>query len=53
MDGSSLTWQTATANMNAAIVSWNESNDNACPYRYEQTDDTANPPAIVGDTPAS
>ena len=53
VDGSTLTWQTATANMNAAIVSWNESNDNACPYRYEQTDDTANPPAIVGDTPAS
>ena len=46
-----ITWETATENMNAAIKTWNESNNNACPYHYVQQDGTDNPPVVVDGAP--
>ena len=51
VDGSNVTWSTATTAMNAAIKTWNESNNNACPYHYEQTNGTDNPPVLVDGAP--
>ena len=46
-----VTWTDATTAMNAAIKTWNESNNNACPYHYEQQGGTDNPPVLVGGAP--
>ena len=51
VDGTKTTWTDATAAMNAAVKTWNESNDNACTYHYEQTNGTDNPPVLVGGAP--
>ena len=51
VDGSNVTWSTATTAMNAAIKTWNESNNNACPYHYEQQGDPDNPPVLVDGAP--
>lgn len=51
VDGSNITWKTATENMNAAIKTWNESNNTACPYHYVQQDGTDNPPVVVDGAP--
>ena len=51
VDGTNTTWAVATTAMNAAVKTWNESNDNACPYHYEQRNGTDNPPVLVGGAP--
>lgn len=51
VDGTKTTWTDATAAMNAAVKTWNESNDNACPYHYEQQGGTDNPPVLVDGAP--
>ena len=51
VDGTNTTWTAATAAMNAAVKTWNESNNNACPYHYEQRDGTNSPPVLVDGAP--
>lgn len=51
VDGTKTTWTDATAAMNAAVKTWNESNDNACTYHYELTNGTNNPPVLVDGAP--
>ena len=51
VDGSNINWETATADMNAAIKTWNADNDNLCIYHYEQTNGTNNPPTLVEGAP--
>lgn len=51
VDGSNITWATAVDNMNAAIETWNAANGNLCPYHYEQTNGTDNPPTLVDGMP--
>ena len=51
VDGENINWATATANMNAAIKEWNNEYDNLCPYHYEQTNGTDNPPTLVEGAP--
>ena len=51
VDGTKTTWTDATAAMNAAVKTWNESNDNACTYHYELTNDEDNPPVLVDGAP--
>ena len=51
VDGTKTTWTAATAAMNAAVKTWNESNDNACTYHYELTNGTNNPPVLVDGAP--
>ena len=51
VDGTDLTWVTATANMNAAIKEWNNEYDNLCPYHYEQTNGADQPPTLVDGAP--
>ena len=51
VDGENINWATATANMNAAIKEWNNEYDNLCPYHYEQTAGTNQPPTLVEGAP--
>ena len=51
VDDSTITWQTATTTMNGAITTWNASNDNACPYHYEQKDGENEPPVLEDGAP--
>ena len=51
VDGNSIDWATATENMNNAIREWNAAHDNLCPYHYEQTNGTDNPPTLVDGMP--
>ena len=51
VDGTKTTWTAATAAMNAAVKTWNESNDNACTYHYELTNGEDNPPVLVDGAP--
>ena len=46
VDNETINWTTATENMNAAIKEWNAAHDNLCPYHYEQTNGTDNPPRL-------
>ena len=51
VDGTNTTWTAATAAMNAAVKTWNESNDNACTYHYELRNGEDNPPVLVDGAP--
>ena len=51
VDNETINWTTATENMNAAIKEWNAAHDNLCPYHYEQTNGTDNPPTLVDGMP--
>ena len=51
VDGTNTTWAAATEAMNAAVKTWNESNNNACAYHYKQTDGMDNPPVLVDGAP--
>ena len=51
VDGTNTTWTAATAAMNAAVKTWNESNDNACTYHYDLTNGRDNPPVLVDGAP--
>lgn len=53
VDGSSMTWTTATSDMNSAILNWNKENQVKCNYHFEQVDGVNNPPALVEDMPDS
>ena len=46
-----ITWQSATTAMNGAITTWNASNDNACPYHYEQKGSENEPPVLEDGAP--
>ena len=49
VDGSTVTWQSATSAMNTAIQTWNTSNDNLCTYVYEQSNGDNNPPTLASE----
>ena len=51
VDGTDLTWVTATANINTAIKDWNADNGDLCPYHFEQTNGTNQPPTLVDGAP--
>ena len=51
VDDSTITWQSATTDMNTAIKTWNASNDNACPFQYEQKDGENEPPVLEDGAP--
>ena len=51
VDGTDLTWETATANINTAIKEWNAANGDLCPYHFEQTNGTNQPPTLVDGAP--
>ena len=51
VDGTDLTWETATANINTAIKDWNAANGDLCPYHFEQTNGTNLPPTLVDGMP--
>lgn len=51
VDGTDLTWVTATANINTAIKEWNAANGDLCPYHFEQTNGTNQPPTLVDGAP--
>ena len=51
VDGTDPTWETATANINTAIKDWNASNGDLCPYHFEQTNGTNQPPTLVDGAP--
>ena len=51
VDGTDLTWETATANINTAIKDWNADNGDLCPYHFEQTNGTNQPPTLVDGAP--
>ena len=51
VDGTDLTWETATANINTAIKEWNADNGDLCPYHFEQTNGTNQPPTLVDGAP--
>ena len=51
VDGTDLTWVTATANINTAIKDWNADNGDLCPYHFEQTNGTNQPPTLVDGMP--
>ena len=51
VDGIDITWETATANINTAIKDWNASNGDLCPYHFEQTNGTNQPPTLVDGAP--
>ena len=47
VDGTTIDWPTATANVNAAIEEWNAANDNLCPNRFEQQNGEDQPPTLI------
>ena len=47
VDGTTIDWPTATANVNTAIEEWNAANDNLCPNRFEQQDGANQPPTLI------
>lgn len=51
VDGIDITWETATANINTAIKEWNADNGDLCPYHFEQTNGTNQPPTLVDGAP--
>lgn len=51
VDGTDITWETATANINTAIKDWNADNGDLCPYHFEQTNGTNQPPTLVDGMP--
>ena len=51
VDGTDITWETATANINTAIKDWNAANGDLCPYHFEQTNGTNLPPTLVDGAP--
>lgn len=51
VDGTDVSWATATENMNTAIKEWNATNGNLCPYHYEQTNGADQPPTLVEGAP--
>lgn len=51
VDGIDITWETATANINTAIKDWNADNGDLCPYHFEQTNGTNQPPTLVDGMP--
>ena len=51
VDGTKTTWTDATSAMNAAVKTWNESNDNACTYHYDLRNGKDNPPVLVYGAP--
>ena len=51
VDGIDITWETATANINTAIKEWNADNGDLCPYHFEQTNGTNQPPTLVDGMP--
>ena len=51
VDGIDITWETATANINTAIKDWNADNGDLCPYHFEQTNGTNQPPTLVDGAP--
>ena len=51
VDGNTINWATATANVNTAIEEWNASNGNLCPNHFEQQDGANQPPTLVDGMP--
>ena len=51
VNGTDVSWGTATENMNTAIKEWNATNNNLCPYHYEQTNGADQPPTLVEGAP--
>ena len=51
VNGTDVSWATATENMNTAIKEWNATNNNLCPYHYEQTNGADQPPTLVEGAP--
>ena len=47
VDGTTIDWATATANVNAAIEEWNASNGNLCPNYFEQQNGEDQPPTLI------
>ena len=47
VDGTTIDWPTATANVNTAIEEWNASNGNLCPNHFEQQDGADQPPTLI------
>ena len=47
VDGNTINWATATANVNTAIEEWNAANDNLCPNRFEQQNGEDQPPTLI------
>ena len=47
VDGTTIDWATATANVNTAIEEWNATNDNLCPNRFEQQNGEGQPPTLI------
>ena len=47
VDGTTIDWATATANVNTAIEEWNAANDNLCPNRFEQQNGEDQPPTLI------
>ena len=47
VDGNTINWATATANVNTAIEEWNASNGNLCPNHFEQQDGANQPPTLI------
>ena len=47
VDGTTIDWETATANVNTAIEEWNASNGNLCPNHFEQQDGANQPPTLI------
>lgn len=51
VDGTDITWETATANINTAIKDWNAANGDLCPYHFEQQNGADQPPTLVDGMP--
>ena len=51
VNGTDITWETATANINTAIKDWNADYGDLCPYHFEQTNGTNLPPTLVDGMP--
>lgn len=51
VNGTDITWETATANINTAIKDWNADYGDLCPYHFEQTNGTNQPPTLVDGAP--
>ena len=47
VDGTTIDWETATANVNTAIEEWNVANGNLCPNRFEQQNGEDQPPTLI------
>ena len=47
VDGTTIDWPTATANVNTAIKEWNAANGNLCPNHFEQQNGEDQPPTLI------